>query len=153
MGSRCNKGWCIEMMIFSKALLGISAKKVYEPIIARLSVVRVNITKPENYSSPDSDYSVIEASATSTSGSRYVYVYPKDEYKELFAEGVEEGNRTIEVRCSESELAIVQYGTSTSRFAIGNITNVASGTFHLYIYNTKTQKNIYEFDVIWTNNI
>ena len=140
------------MNLFAKALLSVS-KKVFEPIISRLSVLRVTVTKPENYSSPDSDYLVIEASATDTSGSRYIYVYPKDEYKNLFAEGVEDGNRTIEVRCAESGFPIAQYGTSTSRFAIGNISNVASGTYRIYIFNNKTQKNIYEIELKWTNNI
>ena len=140
------------MILFAKALLSV-AKKTYEPIVSSIYVARVTVTKPENYSSPDSDYSVIEASATDTSGSRYIYVYPKDEYKNLFAEGVEDGNRTIEVRCAESGFPILQYGTSTSRFAIGNITSVASGIYHIYIYNNKTQKNIYEIELIWTNNI
>jgi hypothetical protein len=134
------------MNLFSKALLGVS-KKTYEPIISRISVARVTVTKPENYSSPDSDYSVIESQATSASGSRYIYVYPKEEFWNDFASG------NIVFVADGNAVPLTVYSTSNNRFGIGSLERVPTGTYHIYVYNNKTQKNIFKIELIWTNNI
>ena len=134
------------MILFAKALLSI-AKKTYEPIVSRLSVARVTILKPENYSSPDSDYSVIEAIATSASGSRYIYVYPKEEYWTDCASG------NIVLVADGDAVPVTVYSTSNNRFGIGSLEKVPTGIYRVYFYNKQLKKNIFEINMNWQNNI
>lgn len=131
------------MNIFSKILLGNRKEAEYENIISRLSVARVSISKPENYNSEDSNYSVIEASATAQSGSRYIYVYPKEEYSKYF----ELGSYAVK----SEDVNTVQYNSSSNRFAIGNLGNVGSGTYFVYCYDASDGKTVFRIKLIWTN--
>lgn len=131
------------MNIFSRILLANRKKIEYENIISRLSVARVSISKPENYTSEDSDYSVIEASATAQSGSRYIYVYPKNEYCDNFKLG--------RYAVKSDDINVVQYSESTKRFALGNFGNLGSGTYFIYCYDSVDGKTIFRIKLIWTN--
>lgn len=131
------------MKIYAKALLGAKAK--IEKFVEKLGVARTTITKPENYVSPDSDYSTIEAQATSTSGSRYIYVYPREEYWTDCANG------DIVLVADGGAVPVTGYSASYNRFGIGSLRDVPSGTYYVYFYDNTTAKKLFEIELIWKN--
>jgi hypothetical protein len=133
------------MKIYAKALLGAKAK--IEKFVEKLGVARTTITKPENYMSPDADYSVIEAQATSTSGSRYIYVYPKEEYWTDCAGG------NIVFIADGNAVPVTGYSASYNRFGIGSLKDAPSGTYYVYFFNNTTGKKLFEIKLMWTNNV